>query len=55
LHPVGDLVQGLVEFPDAESLLETSTVFVPLPVAFTPGILVISGLVCGCIGGQLVF
>jgi hypothetical protein len=55
VHPVGDLVQGLVEVLDGEGLLEASAVFVPLPVAVTLGILVISGLVCGCIGGQLIF
>jgi hypothetical protein len=55
VHPVGDLFQGLIEVPDGESLSETSAVFVPLPVAVTSGILVVSGLVYGCIGRQLVF
>jgi hypothetical protein len=55
VHSVGDLIQGLVEVPDGESLSETSAAFVPLPIAVTPGILVVSGLISGCVGGQLVF
>jgi hypothetical protein len=35
VHPVGDLVQSLCEVPDGESLAETSSSFVLLPVAVT--------------------
>jgi hypothetical protein len=49
------LIQSLVEVPDGESLSETSAALVPLPVAVTPGILVVSGLISGCVGGHLVF
>jgi hypothetical protein len=55
VHPVGDLIQSLSEVPDGESLTEKSAVFVPLPVAVTPGILVIGSFINGCIGGHLVF
>jgi hypothetical protein len=55
VHPVGDLIQSLGEVPDGESLAETSAVFVPLPIAVTPGILVVSGLISGRVGGQLIF
>jgi hypothetical protein len=55
VHSIGDLIQGFVEVPDGESLSETSAAFVLLPVAVTPGILVVSGLICGRVGGQLVF
>jgi hypothetical protein len=52
---VGDLIQGLVEVLDGESLSETFAVFVWLPVAVTPGVLVIGSFICRCVGGQLVF
>jgi hypothetical protein len=51
VHPVGDLIQGLVEVPDGESLLETYAAFIPLPVAVTPSILVVGSFICGCIVG----
>jgi hypothetical protein len=52
---VGDFIQSLIEVLNGESLSETSTVFVPPPIAVTLGILVVSGLISGCVGGQLVF
>jgi hypothetical protein len=55
VQPVGDLIQSLSEVPDGESLSETSAPFVPLSVAVTPGVLVISSLVRGCIGRHLIF
>jgi hypothetical protein len=55
VHQVGNLTQSLVEVPDGESLSETSAVFVLLPVAVTSGILVVSGLISGRVGGHLVF
>jgi hypothetical protein len=42
VHPVGDLVQSLGEVSDGESLAEMSAPFIPLPVAVTSGVLVIS-------------
>jgi hypothetical protein len=55
VHSIGDLIQSLVEVPDGESLSETSATFVPLPVAVTPGILVVSGLISRRVGGHLLF
>jgi hypothetical protein len=55
VHPVGDLDQSLDEVPDRESLAETSAVFVSLPVAVTPGILVVGSFISWCVGGHLVF
>jgi hypothetical protein len=55
VHPVGNLIQSLSEVLDEESLTETSTVFVLLPVAVTPGILVVGSFISGCVGGHLVF
>jgi hypothetical protein len=54
MHPTFDLVKCLCEVPYGEALTEMSTLFVPLLVALTSGILVIAGFVCGCIGRQLV-
>jgi hypothetical protein len=54
VHPAFDLVKGLCEIPYGEVLTETSTPFVPLPVALTSGVLVVVGFVDGCIGRQLV-
>jgi hypothetical protein len=51
VHPVGDLIQGLVEVPDGESLSETSSAFILLHVAVTPSILVVGSFICGCIVG----
>jgi hypothetical protein len=55
VHLVGDLIQSLGEVPDGESLSETYPPFVPLPVAVTPDVLVVSGLVRGCFCGHLIF
>jgi hypothetical protein len=55
VHPVGDLIQSLVEVPDGDSLSETFALFVLLPVAVTSDVLVISGLIRGCVGRHLVF
>jgi hypothetical protein len=55
VHPVGDLVQSLCKVSDGESLAETTTPFVPLPVAVTSGVLVVGSFISGCVGGQLVF
>jgi hypothetical protein len=40
MHPAFDLVKCLSEVPYGEALTETSTPFVTLPVALTPGILI---------------
>jgi hypothetical protein len=55
VHPIGNLIQSHGEIPDGKGLTETSAPFVPLPVAFTSGILVVGGFISGRIGGQLVF
>jgi hypothetical protein len=49
------LIQSLVEVPDRESFSETSTMFVLLSIAFMPGVLVVGGLIRGCVGGHLIF
>jgi hypothetical protein len=54
MHPTFDLIKCLCEVPYGEALTETSTTFVPLPVALSSGILVVAGFVCGCVGRQLV-
>jgi hypothetical protein len=54
MHLTFNLVERLCEVPYGEALTETSTPFVTLPVAFTLGVLVVVGLVCGCVGRQLV-
>jgi hypothetical protein len=54
VHPAGDLIESLCEIPDGKGFAETSTPFVSLPVAFTSGVLVVIGFICGCIGRQLV-
>jgi hypothetical protein len=54
VHPVFDLVKCFREVPYGETLMETSTMFIPLPVALTSGVLVIVGFICGCVGRQLV-
>jgi hypothetical protein len=52
MHPAFDLVKRLCEVPYGEALTETS--FVTLPIALTPGVLVVTGFVCWCIGRHLV-
>jgi hypothetical protein len=54
MHPAFNLVKRLFEVPYGEALTETSTPFVTPPVALTSGVLVVVGLVCGCVGRQLV-
>jgi hypothetical protein len=54
VHLVFDLIKGLCEIPYGEGFMETSTPFVPLPVALTLGVLVVVGFIRGCIGRQLV-
>jgi hypothetical protein len=52
--PAFNLVKRLCEVPYGEALMETSTLFVTLPVTLTSGVLVVVGLVRGCVGRQLV-
>jgi hypothetical protein len=54
VHPAFDLVKGLYEIPYGKVIMETSTPFVPLPVALTSGGLVIVGFIGRCVGKQLV-
>jgi hypothetical protein len=54
MHPAFNLVEHLCEVPYGKALTETSTPFVMLLVALTSGVLVVVGLVCGCIDRQLV-
>jgi hypothetical protein len=54
MHPAFNLVERLCEVPYGEALTETSTPFVTLPVTLTSGVLVVVGLVCECVGRQLV-
>jgi hypothetical protein len=54
VHPVFDLVKCFREVMYGEALTETSTPFVPLPVALMSGVLIITGFICGCVGTQLV-
>jgi hypothetical protein len=54
MHLAFDLVKCPCEVLYGEALTETSTPFVPLPVALTSGVLVVAGFVRGCIGRQLV-
>jgi hypothetical protein len=54
VHPIFDLVKCFCEVPYGKALTETSTPFIPLPIALTSGVLVVAGLICGCIGRQLI-
>jgi hypothetical protein len=54
MHPAFNLVERLCEVPNGEALTETPTPFVAPHVTLTSGVLVIIGLVCGCVGRQLV-
>jgi hypothetical protein len=49
VHLVGNLVMSLGEVPDGEGLAETSTPFVPLPVAVTSGVLVVGSSSAGAL------
>jgi hypothetical protein len=53
VHPTFDLVKCLCEVLYGEALTETSTPFVPLPVALKSGVLVVAGFIRGCVGRQL--
>jgi hypothetical protein len=55
VHPAFDLIECFCEIPYWEAPVETSTPFVPLPVALTSGVLVAVGFIRGCIGRQLIF
>jgi hypothetical protein len=55
VHPTFDLIKCLCEIPYWEAFTETSTLFVPLPVALTSGALVVVGFIHRCIGKQLVY
>jgi hypothetical protein len=55
MHPAFNLVECLCEVPYGEALTKMSTSFVTLLVALTSGVLVVVGLVCGCVGRQLVY
>jgi hypothetical protein len=54
VHPAFDFIKCLYEIPYWEAFTETSTPFIPLPVALTSGVLVVIGFIRGCIGKQLV-
>jgi hypothetical protein len=54
MHPAFNLVKRLCEVPYGEALTETLTSFLTLPVTLTSGVLVFVGLVCGCVGRQLI-
>jgi hypothetical protein len=54
VHPTFDLIKFLCEIPYGEGFTETSTPFVPLPVALTSGVLIVVGFIRRCIGRQLV-
>jgi hypothetical protein len=54
VHPAFDLVEGLCEISYGKVLTETSTPFIPLPIALMSGILVVVGFVRWCIGRQLI-
>jgi hypothetical protein len=54
MHPAFNLVERLCEVPYGETLTETPTSFVALPVTLTSGIPIVVGFVCGCAGRQLV-
>jgi hypothetical protein len=54
MHPAFNLVERLCEVPYGETLMETPTPFVALPVTLTSGVPVVAGFVCGCVGRQLV-
>jgi hypothetical protein len=48
------LVESLCEVADGQVVSNTSTPFVPLPVALTLGGHVLIGFIRGCVGRQLV-
>jgi hypothetical protein len=54
VHPTLNLVKCFREVPDGKGLAETSAPFVPLSVEFTSSVPVVVGLICRCVGRQLV-
>jgi hypothetical protein len=54
VHPAIDMVEGFHEVPNEKGFAETSALFVSLSFAFMSGVLVGIGLVCRCVGRQLV-
>jgi hypothetical protein len=50
VHPAFNLAGRLCEVPNGKALTEISTPFVAPPVALTSGVLVIVGLIYGCVG-----
>jgi hypothetical protein len=54
VHPAFNLIERLCEVPYGEALTKTPTLFVAPLVTLTSGVLVIVGLVCGCVSRQLV-
>jgi hypothetical protein len=54
VHLAFNLVKCFREVLYGKAFTETSTSFVPLHVAPTSGVLIVAGLICGCIGRQLV-
>jgi hypothetical protein len=54
MHPAFNLIERPCEVPYGKALTETPTLFVASPVTLTSGVLVVVGLVGGCVGRQLV-
>jgi hypothetical protein len=52
MHSAFNLVKRLYEVLYGEALTETSMSFIMLPVTLTPGVLVVTGFVCGFVGRQ---
>jgi hypothetical protein len=55
VHPAFNLIERLYDVSDGKALTETLRPFVAPPVTLTSGVLVVVGLVCGCVGRQLVY
>jgi hypothetical protein len=47
VHPVGDLVQSLIEVPDGECFSKSLASIYSFSVPFAPSVLGISSLMCG--------
>jgi hypothetical protein len=54
VYPTLDLVESFCEVVDGEVVSKTPASFVPLSVTLTSSVPVGVGLICGCIGRQLV-
>jgi hypothetical protein len=50
MHPVGYLIQSLIEVPDGESFPEMSASISLFPVAVASSVLVVGSLVWRCVG-----